>query len=126
GRPGPVARGGYRTALRTTTAAVALLAGFGWWAYRRSHVAAAGPRHIESLAVLPLDNMSHDSSQAYFVDGMTEALIADLSKIQALRVVSRRSVMRYKAVARPLPEIAHELHVVAVVARSVILSGDRV
>ena len=127
GRPEPVARGGgYRTLLRTTTAAVALLAGFGWWAYRRSHVAAAGPRHIESLAVLPLDNMSHDSSQAYFVDGMTEALIADLSKIQALRVTSRRSVMRYKAVTKPLPEIARELHVDALVEGSVIYAGERV
>jgi TolB-like protein/Tfp pilus assembly protein PilF len=70
--------------------------------------------------------MSHDSSQAYFVDGMTEALIADLSKIRALRVVSRRSVMRYKAVAKPLPEIARELHVDAVVEGSVIHEGDRV
>src|SRR5207245_1775395 len=126
GRPEPVARGGYRTVLRTTTAAVALLAGFGWWAYRRSHVAAAGPRHIESLAVLPLDNMSYDSSQAYFVDGMTEALIADLSKIQALCVTSRRSVMRYKAVTKPLPEIARELHVDALVQDSVIYAGERV
>src|SRR5260370_30992254 len=47
----------------------------------------------------------------YFVDGLTEALIADLSKIRALRVVSRRSVMLYKAVAKPLPQIARELHV---------------
>jgi serine/threonine-protein kinase len=122
----PAARGGrYRTLLRGT-AALALLAGFGWWAYRRSHPAAAGPRQIESLAVLPLDNMSHDSSQAYFVDGMTEALIADLSKIRALRVVSRRSVMRYKATAKPLPEIARELHVDAVVEGSVIHAGGRV
>ncbi|PYP18552.1 MAG: hypothetical protein DMD52_01810 [Gemmatimonadetes bacterium] len=114
-----------RTLLRAATAGV-LLIGLGWWAYHRSHPTAASPRHIESLAVLPLDNLSRDSNQAYFVDGMTEALIADLSKIQALRVVSRRSVMRYKAVARPLPEIAHELHVDAVVEGSVILAGDRV
>jgi serine/threonine-protein kinase len=108
------------------TAAVASLAWFGWWAYGKSHPAVAGPRHIESLAVLPLDNMSHDSSQAYFVDGMTEALIADLSKIRALRVTSRRSVMRYKAVTKPVPEIARELHVDALVEGSVIYVGDRV
>ncbi len=129
GRPEPAARGGagrHRTLLRGTAAVVALLVGLGWWAYRRSHGAATGPRPIESLAVLPLDNMSHDSSQAYFVDGLTEALIADLSKIRALRVVSRRSVMRYKAVAKPLPEIARELHVDAVVEGSVIHEGDRV
>jgi TolB-like protein/Flp pilus assembly protein TadD len=70
--------------------------------------------------------MSHDSSQAYFVDGMTEALIADLSKIRALRVTSRRSVMRYKAVTKPVPEIARELHVDALVEGSVIYVGDRV
>ena len=114
-----------RPLLRAATAG-ALLVGLGWWAYSRSHSTAAGPRHIESLAVLPLDNLSRDSNQAYFVDGMTEALIADLSKIQALRVVSRRSVMRYKAVARPLPDIARELHVDAVVEGSVIRAGDRV
>jgi serine/threonine-protein kinase len=114
-----------RTLFRATALA-AVLAGFGWWAYRGSHAPAAGPRTLESLAVLPLDNLSHDSSQAYFVDGMTEALIADLSKIQALRVVSRRSVMRYKAVAKPLPEIARELHVDAIVEGSVIHAGDRV
>jgi serine/threonine-protein kinase len=126
GRREPSARGGRARTLLRGTAVLAVLAGLGWWAYRTWHPAAGGPRQIESLAVLPLDNMSHDSGQAYFVDGMTEALIADLSKIRALRVVSRRSVMRYKAVAKPLPEIARELHVDAVVEGSVIHEGDRV
>ncbi|HVH66675.1 MAG TPA: protein kinase [Gemmatimonadales bacterium] len=122
----PTPRGRRSRTLLGGAGALALVTGLGLWAYGRSHAPAAGARRLESLAVLPLDNLSRDSSQAYFVDGMTEALIADLSKIRALRVVSRRSVMRYKAVARPLPEIARELHVDAVIEGSVVQAGDRV
>jgi len=86
---------------------------------------ATGPR-IESLAVLPLENLSRDPEQEYFADGMTEALIANLGKIGALRVISRTSVMQYKAVRRPLPEIARELNVDVVVEGSVLRVGDRV
>ena len=81
---------------------------------------------IKSLAVLPLDNLSGDPAQDYFADGMTEALIADLAKIGALRVISRTSVMQYKGARRPLPEIARELNVDAVIEGSVQRSGDRV
>ncbi|HEY3204735.1 MAG TPA: protein kinase [Thermoanaerobaculia bacterium] len=81
---------------------------------------------IHSLAVLPLANLTADSGEDYFVDGMTEALIADLAKIEALRVISRTSVMRYKGTRKPLPEIARELNVDAVVEGSVLRSGDRV
>ena len=81
---------------------------------------------IESLAVLPLENLSGDPEQEYFADGMTEALIADLARIRALRVISRTSAMRYKGVRRPLPEIARELGADAVVEGSVIRIGDRV
>ena len=81
---------------------------------------------ITSLAVLPLANLSHDPEQEYFADGMTEALITDLSRIGSLRVVSRTSVMRYKDTQTPLPEIARELNVDAVVEGSVLRSGDRV
>ena len=63
---------------------------------------------IESIAVLPLDNLSGDPEQEYFADGMTEALIADLAKISALRVISRQSVMRFKGTGTPLPEIAQD------------------
>ena len=81
---------------------------------------------IRSVAVLPLDNLSGDDSQEYFADGMTEALITDLSKIGALKVISRTSVMQYKEVRKPLPEIAQELSVDAVIEGSVLKAGERV
>jgi TolB-like protein/DNA-binding winged helix-turn-helix (wHTH) protein/Tfp pilus assembly protein PilF len=81
---------------------------------------------IESLAVLPLENLSSDTSQGYFADGMTESLITELAKIRALRVMSRPSVMQYKGAHKPLPEIARELKVDAVLAGSVVRSGERV
>ncbi len=81
---------------------------------------------IKSLAVLPLENFSGDPEQEYFVDGMTEALITELSKISALRVISRQSVMRYKGSDKPLPQIARELNVDAVVEGSVQRAGERV
>jgi TolB-like protein/DNA-binding winged helix-turn-helix (wHTH) protein/Tfp pilus assembly protein PilF len=83
-------------------------------------------RHIESIAVLPLRNLSGDSEQEYFADGMTEALITDLAQFSALRVISRTSSMRYKGLSKPLPQIAQELRVDAVVEGSVLRSGDRV
>ncbi len=81
---------------------------------------------IDSLAVLPLDNLSGDPAQEYFSDGMTEALITDLSKIRALKVISRTSVMQFKNSTRPLPEIARELGVDAVIDGSVMRDGDNV
>ena len=84
------------------------------------------PPRIESLAVLPLVNISHDPEQEYFADGMTEQLTTDLGQIGALRVISRTSAMHYKGTRKTLPEIAHELHVDAIVEGSVERSGDRV
>jgi TolB-like protein/DNA-binding winged helix-turn-helix (wHTH) protein/Tfp pilus assembly protein PilF len=81
---------------------------------------------IKSLAVLPLQNLSGDPEQEYFADGMTDALIGGLSKIGALRVISRTSVMRYKSTQKTLPEIGRELKVDAVVEGTVLRSGDRV
>ncbi|MEP6602188.1 MAG: winged helix-turn-helix domain-containing protein, partial [Nitrospirota bacterium] len=81
---------------------------------------------IQSLAVLPLENLSGDTSQDYFADGMTEALITDLAKIGALRVMSRPSVMQYKGAHKPLPEIGRDLNVDAVLTGSVVRSGERV
>ena len=78
------------------------------------------------IAVLPLSNLSADAEQEYFVSGMHEALISSLSRIEALRVISRTSVMRYANAERPLPEIARELGVDAVIEGSVISVGDRV
>jgi TolB-like protein/Tfp pilus assembly protein PilF len=81
---------------------------------------------ISSIAVLPLENLSRDPEQDYFADGMTEELIAELSKVGALRVISRTSIMQYKGVHKALPQIARELNVDAVVEGSVLRSGDRV
>jgi TolB-like protein/DNA-binding winged helix-turn-helix (wHTH) protein/Flp pilus assembly protein TadD len=81
---------------------------------------------IRSLAVLPLGNLSGDTSQDYFADGMTEELITQLGQISALRVISTTSVMRYKGAGKPLAEIARELNVQAVVEGGVLRSGDRV
>ena len=91
-----------------------------------SAVAEAGSGTIHSVAVLPLENLSGDPEQGYFADGVTESLITSLAKIGALRVVSRTTAMHYKKVHRPLPEIARELQVDAVVEGTVLRSGDRV
>jgi len=84
------------------------------------------PTGIRSLAVLPLESLSGDASQGYFADGMTDELITDLSQISALRVISRTSVMVYKGARKPLPQIARELNVDAVVEGTVLRSGDQV
>ncbi len=84
------------------------------------------PGRIQSLAVLPLENLSRDPEQEYFADGMTEALITDLGKIRALRVISRTSAMRYKGTKKASPEIARELNVDALVEGSILRVGDRV
>jgi TolB-like protein len=81
---------------------------------------------IRSLAVLPLANLSGDPEQEYFADGMTEALITDLSKIRALKVISRTSVMQFKDVKKPLPQIAEALGVDGILEGSVQRSGGRV
>jgi TolB-like protein/DNA-binding winged helix-turn-helix (wHTH) protein/Flp pilus assembly protein TadD len=81
---------------------------------------------IRSLAVLPLENLSGDPSQEYFADGMTDQLIATLGQISALRVISRTSVMGYKGARKPLPQIARELNVDAVIEGSIMRSGGRV
>jgi TolB-like protein len=81
---------------------------------------------IQALAVLPLTNLSGDPEQEYFADGMTESLITELGKISTPRVISRQSVMQYKASKKPLEEIARELNVDAVLEGAVERSGDRV
>jgi len=95
------------------------------------HPAAAAPAAgeddtIRSLAVLPLDNVSRDPAQEYFADGMTEALTSDLARLENLRVISRRSAMKYKGVQKTAPEIGAELNVDAILEGSALLVGGRV
>ncbi|MEX1140417.1 MAG: protein kinase [Bacteroidota bacterium] len=85
----------------------------------------ASPR-IESLAVLPLKNLMGDPEQDYFVEGMHEALTAELSKIAALKVISRTSTMRYKETDKAMPQIARELGVTGLIEGSVLREGDQV
>jgi TolB-like protein/Flp pilus assembly protein TadD len=86
----------------------------------------SGRKTLSSIAVLPLENMSGDAGQEWFSDGMTEALIAELSKIRALKVISRTSVMRFKKTRKPLKDIARELDVEAIIEGSALLVKDRV
>ena len=101
---------------------VVLAATLLWILYSQNH---STPR-IRSLAVLPLESLSSDSSQDYFADGMTDELITSLGQISALRVISRTSAMTYKGVHKALPQIARELNVEAVVEGTVLHSGERV
>ena len=93
-------------------------------AWKRFHTAGLQP--IQSLAVLPLQNLSSDPAQEYFADGMTEALITDLAKIPGLKVISRTSIMQYKGSHKKLPQIAQELGVDGILEGAVLRSGDRV
>jgi TolB-like protein/DNA-binding winged helix-turn-helix (wHTH) protein/Tfp pilus assembly protein PilF len=96
-----------------------------WLVPAISHrTAATGP--IRSLAVLPLDNLSGDSSQDYFADAMTDELITDLAKVGALRITSRTTVTLYRHTHKTLPEIARELNVDGIVEGSIARSGERV
>jgi len=81
---------------------------------------------IQSLAVLPLTNLSGDPDQEYFSDGMTDALITDLAQMGSVKVISRTSIMRYKKTDKSLPEIARELNVGGIIEGTVQRSGDRV
>jgi TolB-like protein/DNA-binding winged helix-turn-helix (wHTH) protein/Tfp pilus assembly protein PilF len=105
------------------TALLLLAVSLGTWILQyRNHASLV----IRSVAVLPLESLSSDASQDYFADGMTDELISDLGQISALRVISRTSVMAYKHARKPLPQIARELNVDAVVEGTVLRSGDQV
>jgi len=106
-------------------AAVALVLsviGYYTWQVSNSRNAEA----VRSIAVLPLQNLTGDPTQEYFVDGMTEALITELGKISSLRVISRTSAMAFKDTKKTLPEIARQLGVEAVLEGAVTRDGDRV
>ncbi|HTZ31741.1 MAG TPA: protein kinase [Methylomirabilota bacterium] len=84
------------------------------------------PGAIQSVAVLPLANLSGDPSQDYFADGMTDAIITELSQIRKLRVISRTSVMQYKHTQKSMDEIAQDLNVDAIVEGSVVRDAERI
>ncbi len=107
-------------------ALVAVLVGLNVGGLRERLLGGAAQGQVTSLAVLPLQNLMGDTGQDYFVEGMHEALITDLSKIAALKVISRTSVMRYKETEKPIPEIARELGVDAVIEGSVLRAGNQV
>ena len=119
----------HRLRLAAAAAGLVLAAVLAGWIGRDSfrHMVSPGrPAAISSLAVLPLENLTGDASQEYFVDGMTDALITDLAQIGMLRVISRTSVMRFKGVRKPLPEIARELGVDGIVEGTVTRSAGRI
>jgi len=115
---------------QTVVAAVLLLlvvGGTTWiWKLRsRSLQRAIASPPIRSVAILPIANLSGDPSQEYFADAMTDGLITDLARIGIFQVTSRSSVMQYKFVNKPLPQIAHELQVDAIIEGSVSRSANQ-
>jgi TolB-like protein/Tfp pilus assembly protein PilF/tRNA A-37 threonylcarbamoyl transferase component Bud32 len=122
----PLRRRALVPALSALGTAVALLIGLnvGGLGDRLKGLSAGG--RIRSLAVLPLENFSGDSTQRFFADGITELLITDLAQIGALEIMGRASVMRYRGSNKTTPEIGRELHVDAVVTGRVERSGDKV
>ncbi|HEX8799726.1 MAG TPA: protein kinase, partial [Terriglobales bacterium] len=106
---------------------LAFAAGVGYWLTgRNSQKPRPMPGAIQSLAVLPLENLSGDPAQDYFAEGMTDARITELSQIRKLRVISRTSVMQYKNTQKLLDQIAQDLNADAIVEGSVIRVGSRV
>jgi TolB-like protein/DNA-binding winged helix-turn-helix (wHTH) protein len=97
---------------------------FGWWP--RQLRRESGRIRVQSIAVLPLENLSGDPAQEYFADGMTDELTTDLAKIGNLRVISRTSATQYKGTHKRLAQIAKELNVDALVEGAVSRSADRV
>ena len=94
--------------------------------WRQGLIERLRPVRIESLAVLPLENLSGDPEEEYFADGMTEALITELGKVHSLRVISHQSVIQYKGTAKAVPQIAKELNVDAVVEGSALRASGKV
>ncbi len=109
-------------ALGTAALVLSLLFGFAVNVWKGRYSAT----RIEAIAVLPLENMTGDPTQEYLVDGVTDALTTELAQVSALHVISRTSAMRYKTDKTPLPEIARELKVDAVIAGTVQRAGKQV
>src|SRR6266571_3222910 len=128
--PKPAVRGARSRSVMVALAAglpavVALLIGFNVGGWRQHLWAKSGGTWLRSVAVLPLDNLSGDTTQDAFADGMTTALITDLGRIRTLRVISKRSVMPFKTTALPARVIGESLHVDALLEGGVERVGDR-
>ena len=108
------------------SAAVILFAWHAWWQSAPTGMSIAPDEAIESIAVLPLQNLSNDPAQEYFVEGMQDALITRLSRMTGLRVISKTSTFRYAATDKSIPEIARELNVDALIEGSVLRDANRV
>src|SRR6202521_1958654 len=122
-----VGRGYHARTAALAAMALVLAAGVIWIVRERTTVQPASANGgIRSLAVLPLQNFSGNPEQDYLSDGMTEALIARLSAIHALRVISRTSAMQFKGTRKSVPAIGKELNVDAVIEGSVLRSGDKI
>jgi TolB-like protein/DNA-binding winged helix-turn-helix (wHTH) protein len=125
----PIRTGWMRKSIIAAAAVIACLGivfganvgGIGDWATSRWR----STPQISALAVLPLENLSHDPEQEYFADGITDALITDLAKISNVRVTSRTSVIRYKGTRKNIKEIGRDLHVDAIVEGTVTRAGNR-
>src|SRR5216684_3367788 len=116
-----------RTAVVLAALVLALAAGLIWFVRERTTILpASASGGVRTLAVLPLQNFSGNPEQDYLSDGMTEALIARLSSIHALRVISRTSAMRFKGTRKSVPTIGKELNVDAVIEGSVLRSGNKI
>jgi TolB-like protein len=108
------------------SAAVILFAWHSWWPSTLADKSIAPDTAIESIAVLPLQNLSNDPAQKYFVEGMQDALITRLSRMTELRVISKTSTFRYEKTEKSIPEIARELNVDALIEGSVLRDANRV
>ncbi len=110
----------------TGTIVLAVLLITALWRVWFERSAESGPVPARSIAVLPLQNLTGDPGQDYFVDGMTDELTTNLAQIATLRVPSRTSTMRFKDTKLPISEIARQLNVDEVLEGSVMRSGQRV
>jgi TolB-like protein/DNA-binding winged helix-turn-helix (wHTH) protein/Tfp pilus assembly protein PilF len=124
--PGPALRKARSLAAAIAIALAATGLGYWRWTVRQPMDKALAAHRIRSIAVLPLANLSGDPAQEYFADGMTDELITMLTELRSLQVTSRTSVMRYRDSSEPLPRIAGELGVEAIVEGAVSRSGNRV
>ena len=124
----PVGHRNSRFWLFGSAAGLLVMAAVVWtlWPQISRSVRARHAGTFRSIAVLPLENLSGDASQEYFADGITDAVITQLAKSHALRVISRTSIMQFKNTRKPLPEIANALNADAIVEGSVSRAGNRV